>query len=130
MLLRDLVYEKKMLKEKIAELNTILQYNYSETIMQELFVQLELLQAKRVNLNTLNNQVKIDLGGKEVILSTAIIVRDSMKNKMNVLANLINNNSVKLDKLDLMKQRDNIYEEYTLLSHKITVSDLNVNLGE
>lgn len=130
MLLRDLVYEKKMLKEKIAELNTILQYNYSETIMQELFVQLELLQAKRVNLNTLNNQVKIDFGGKEVILSTAIIVRDSMKNKMNVLANLINNNSVKLDKLDLMKQRDNIYEEYTLLSHKITVSDLNVNLGE
>ena len=130
MLLRDLIYEKKMLEKKIVELKGIMRYNSSENIIQELFVQLELLQAKKVNLNTVNNQIKIDLGGKKVIVSTAVVIRDIMKEKMDVLTILITNSGCKLDKLDLMKQRDDIYEEYTLLSHKIIASDLSVKIGE
>lgn len=130
MRLRDLIYQKKMLKEKIIELKDIIYYDNRETIIQELFVQLELLQAKKVNLSTINNQVKIDLAGKEVIISTAVIIRDTMKEKMDVLTSLIMNNKCNLNKLELMKQRDSVYEEYTLLSHKIMASDLNVKIGE
>ncbi|MCK4526437.1 hypothetical protein KAW18_03630 [candidate division WOR-3 bacterium] len=130
MLLRDLIYEKKMLKKKIVELKTIIRYDNSETILQELFVQLELLQAKKVNLNTVNNQIKIDLAEKEVIVSTAVVIRDTMKDKMDVLTVLIKNKRCQLNKLELIKQRDSIYEEYTLLSHKIVASDLNVKIGE
>lgn len=130
MLLRDLIYEKKMLEKKIVELKTIIRYDNSETILQELFVQLELLQAKKVNLNTVNNQIKIDLAEKEVIVSTAVVIRDTMKDKMDVLTVLIKNKRCQLNKLELIKQRDSIYEEYTLLSHKIVASDLNVKIGE
>jgi hypothetical protein len=130
MVLRDLIYQKKMLKEKIVELKAIIYYDNSETITQELFVQLELLQAKKVNLSTINNQVKIDLGGKEVVVSTAVIIRDTMKEKMDILTALITNSGCKLNKLDLMKQRDGVYEEYALLSHKITANDLSVRIGE
>jgi hypothetical protein len=119
-----------MLKEKIVELKAIIYYDNSETITQELFVQLELLQAKKVNLSTINNQVKIDLGGKEVVVSTAVIIRDTMKEKMDILTALITNSGCKLNKLDLMKQRDGVYEEYALLSHKITANDLSVRIGE
>lgn len=130
MRLRDLIYQKEMLERKIVELKNIIQHDNSESIAQELFVQLELLQAKKVNLNTINNQVKIDLAGKEVIISTVVIIRNTMEEKINILTNLITDNNCNLDKLELMKQRDNIYEEYTLLSNKIMVSDLNVKIGE
>lgn len=130
MILRDLIYQKEMLEKKIIELRNIMHYDVSENIAQELFVQLELLQAKKVNLNAVNNQVKLDLGGKKVIISTAIIIRDTMKDKMNILTDLITDNECQLDKLTLMKQRDDIYEEYSLLSHKIVSSDLSVKIGE
>ena len=130
MRLKDLICQKEMLEKKIVELKDIIQYDNSESIAQELFVQLELLQAKKVNLNTINSQVEIDLGGKKVIISTVVIIRDTMKEKMDILTKLITDNDCSLDKLELMKQRDNIYEEYTLLSNKIMVSDLNVKIGE
>ena len=130
MRLANLVYEKRMLKRKIDELKIILKYDNSENIIQELFVQLELLQAKKVNLNTVNSQVKIDLGGKEVVVSTAIVIRDVMKEKMNILTGLIINNDCKLDKLELMRRRDDIYEEVTLLSNKILANDLSIKIGD
>lgn len=130
MLLRDLIYEKKMLEKKIFELKKIMQYNTSETITQELFSQIELLQAKKVNINSVNNQIKINLADKEVTVSMAIIIRDTIKEKIDILTNLIEDKECRMDKLDLMGQRDSVYEEYTLLSHKIVSSDLNVKIGD
>lgn len=130
MRLANLVCEKRMLKRKIDELKIVLKHDNSEDIVQELFVQLELLQAKKVNLSTINNQVKINLGGKEVVVSTAIVIRDIMKEKMNVLTELIINNNCKLNKLELMKRRDDIYEEVTLLSNKILANDLSIKIGD
>ena len=130
MRLRSLVYEKELLEKKIVELKDILLYDASEDIAQELFGQLELLQAKKINIHTINNQIKITLGGKEVDISTAIVLRDTVKNKIDILTSLVINNECGLNKLELMKQRDDLYEEYTLLSNEIVVSDLNTNIGE
>jgi hypothetical protein len=130
MRLRSLVYEKELLEKKIVELKDILLYDASEDIAQELFGQLELLQAKKINIHTINNQIKIALGGKEVDISTAIVLRDTAKNKIDILTSLIVNNGCELNKIELMKQRDDLYEEYTLLSNEIIASDLNTNIGE
>ena len=130
MRLRSLVYEKELLEKKIVELKNILLYDASEDIAQELFGQLELLQAKKINIHTINNQIKITLGGKEVDISTAIVLRDTAKSKIDILTSLIVNNECGLNKIELMKQRDDLYEEYTLLSNEIVVSDLSVNIGE
>ena len=130
MRLRSLVYEKELLEKKIVELKDILLYDASEDIAQELFGQLELLQAKKINIHTINNQIKITLGGKEVDISTAIVLRDTAKSKIDILTSLIVNNECGLNKIELMKQRDDLYDEYTLLSNEIVVSDLSVNIGE
>jgi len=130
MRLRNLIYEKEMLKRKISELKNIIKYDTTDSITNELFVQLELLQAKNININTINNQIKIKLGGKDVDISTTVILRDTAKEKINILTSLIIDNKSKLDKVELIKQRDDIYEEYVLLSNEITLNDLNVNIGE
>ena len=130
MRLKSLIYEKAMLKRKVSELKNIIKYDATDTIAKELFAQLELLQAKNININTINNQIKIKLGGKEVGISTAVVLRDTTKEKINILTSLIVDNESKLDKVELIKQRDDIYEEYILLSNEITLSDLNVKIGE
>lgn len=130
MRLRTLIYEKEILKRKVSELKNIIKYDATDTIAKELFAQLELLQAKNININAINNQIKIKLGGKEIDISTAVVLRDTTKEKINILTSLIVDNESKLDKVELIKQRDNIYEEYILLSNEITLSDLNVRIGE
>ena len=130
MKLRSLIFDKDLLEKKIVELKNILLYDASENIAQELFSQLELLQAKKINIHTINNQIKITLGGKEVDISTAVVLRNTAKDKIDILTSLIINNECSLDKIELMKQRDDLYEEYTLLSNEILASDLNVNIGD
>ena len=130
MLLQDLIYGKEMLEKKIAELKNILLYDAGDDIAQELFGQLELLQAKKINIHIINNQIKITLGGKEVDISTVVVLRDTAKDKMDILTSLIINSECELDKIELMRQRGAIYEEYTLLSNEIMSSDLNTNIGE
>lgn len=130
MQLRNLICEKEMLKKKISELKNIMSYNTIDDIAQELFAHIELLQAKKININAINDKIKINIGGKEVGITTVIILRDTAKNKTDILTSLIVDNECKLDKIELMKQRDDIYEEYVLLSNKIILNDLNVKIGE
>ena len=130
MRLRSLIYEKEMLKRKVSELKSIIKYNATDGIAQELFAQIELLQAKTININTINSQIKINLAGKDVNISIAIVLRDTTKKKIDILTSLIVDRECKLDKIELINQRDDIYEEYILVSNEITLSDLNVKIGE
>lgn len=130
MLLRDLIHEKKILEKKIVELKAIMRYEATEDIAQELFSQLELLQAKNINIHTINNQIKITLGGKEVYISTVVVLRNTAKDKIDILTSLIIDKECELNKIELMKQRDDLYEEYMLLSNEITTSDLNTRIGD
>lgn len=130
MRLSNLIYERDMLKRKVSELKNIIKHDATDTIANELFAQLELLQSKTISINTINGQIKINLGGKDVNISTAIALRDTTKEKINILTSLIIDTDSKLDKVELIKQRDDIYEEYILLSNEITLSDLNVKIGE
>lgn len=130
MRLRNLICEKEMLKKKISELKNIMSYNTVDDIAQELFAYIELLQAKKININSINSKIKISIGGKEIDITTVIVLRDTAKNKADVLTSLIVDNECKLDKIELMKQRDGIYEEYVLLSNRILANDLSVKIGE
>lgn len=130
MRLRTLIYEKGILERKVSELKNIIKYDATDTIAQELFVQLELLQSKNINISKINSQIKLNLGGKEVDIATAVVLRDTTKEKISILTSLIIDTECKLDKVELINQRDDIYEEYILLSNEITLSDLNVKIGE
>lgn len=127
--LKTLVYQTKMIKKKIDELQLILCSSNNDTVLQELFVQLELLQSKKVNISNANNQIKISVGGKEIPISMAVVLRDTIRAKVDVLTSLITDEQCKLNKLDLMEQRDSLYDEYTVMSHVIDANDLTVKIG-
>lgn len=119
-----------MLKKKINELHLLLVGSTDDTVLQELFVQLELLQSKKVNINNVNNQVKVSVGGKEIPISMAVVLRDTIRAKIDVLTSMITDAQCKLDKINLMEQRDSFYAEYTVMSHVVDASDLTVKIGE
>ena len=128
--LKTLIYQNKMLKKKINELHLLLVGSTDDTVLQELFVQLELLQSKKVNINNVNNQVKVSVGGKEIPISMAVVLRDTIRAKIDVLTSMITDAQCKLDKINLMEQRDSFYAEYTVMSHVVDASDLTVKIGE
>jgi len=117
-----------MLRKKIDEIKNILVYDQTDNLAQELFKLLELYQGKLLTITKANNMSKINIGGTEVSLSTAIIIRDNIKSKIDLLTNLIANQECTLDKIGLQQQRDAFYKEYTLLSMVILKNDLQVQV--
>ena len=123
--LRDLIYKKDNIKRKISELEAIIVEYSNDDIAKELFNLIEELQSLKINLNNINIKAKINIGGKNVSIADAIIIRETLETKMNVLTRLILSDKVKaLDELELMVQRDGLYESYLLLDQGIISSDL------
>ncbi len=126
--LAEVVAQKIIFDKKIKEVKRMLQYEQTEKLAQELFALLELRQSKILNIEVANNVSKISLGGTEVTISTAIIIRDTIKEKIDVLTTLINNKDCGLDKVELQGQRDKYYDEYVLLTMGVTRNDLQVKV--
>ncbi len=127
--LYELLSDKIMLDVKIDEIKSILKYEQNDNLAQELFALLELRQSKLLNISTANNMSKMNVGGTEINISTAVIIRTTIKEKIDILTDMINNRDCHLDKIELQKQRDRYHGEYTLLSMGIKRNDLTVTVG-
>ena len=129
MKLIDLLDKLDMLKTKIGELKSILVFEQSEALANSLY---ELIQEKQrllVDIQRVNSSSSITIANTKVNVATAIIIRDTMAEKMNIITDLIKNPECKLDKLELQRQRDTIYAEYVVMEWAITANDLNVNIN-
>lgn len=124
--LYEILNQKNLLNKKIKELTSILQYEQTDRLAQELFALLDLRQNKQLILGSTNANNKITIGGTELSIASAVIIRDNIKCKIDVLTSLINNKSCSLDKVELQEQRDKYYNEYILLSMCIDKNDLTV----
>jgi len=129
MYLSEILINKKMLNRKIKEIKHLLMRNQSDDMAQELMGLLELKQSKLMQINSANNQSLIKIGGTDVSIANAIIIRDTIKEKVDFLTSLIETKDSRLDKLSLMEQRDKFFEEYTVLNMAIQRNDLNVTVG-
>jgi len=127
--LKELIYEKIMLDEKIAELESILHYSATDVITKALLDAIDLRQNKLLSIHSVNNKSKINIGDTKVDINTAIIIRNTIQQKMDILTNLINDNNCALDKLELMAQRDSYYEQVVLLNIGILKNDLSIEIG-
>ena len=125
----EVLTEKIMLDKKIEELKSILLIEQTDALAEELFNLLELKQSKLLHINTANTIGKLNVGGTEINIATAVIVRDTIKAKVDFLTTMISNKECRLDKVELQKQRDKYYGEYVLLSMGINRNDLNVTIG-
>lgn len=129
MYLKELVCEKIMLDKKIVELETILHHEATEAITQALLEAIDLRQTKLLSVYSVNHKSKINIGDTKVDINTAIIIRDTIQQKMDVLTNLINDHSCVLDKLELMEQRDQYNGQLVLLNIGILKNDLITEIG-
>ena len=127
--LSELLKNKKVLDKKIEELARALDTDQDEKLAKALFNLIDARQSSLLQIDAANHNSLINLSGTEVTITVAIIVRDTIKGKIEVLTSLIENEHCKLDKLELQHQRDKFYEEYNLLSMGIERNDLQVKIG-
>jgi hypothetical protein len=129
MYLTEVIAQKKLFDKKISEVKRLLKIKPTEELAQELMDLLEMRQAKKININSANEQSKINLGGTDITITVAIMLRDTIKEKIEILTELINDPESSLDKLKLLEQRDRHFSEYTLINMGIQRNDLNVTVG-
>lgn len=127
--LYEVIKEKEALERKIEEIKALLLVEHSDDLAAELVALLELKQGKKINIHRANITSKLTIGKSELDITTAVIIRDTVKEKIDYLTLLIEAPECRLDKLELMKQRDQYFTEYNLLSMGILKNDLNVTLG-
>jgi len=127
--LMEVLAQKRMIDQKIDELQEILLKEQNDEIAAELITLLDDRQAHNINIHRANIASKINIGGSDMDIATAIIIRDGIADKVSYTTELIDNPDSTLDKLELMKQRDRYFEEYTLIDMGIQKNDLNVTLS-
>lgn len=125
----EVIAQKKMLDKKISELRCILLSEQNDDLAQELLAAVELRQGKLINIHMANIASMIKIGGTEMNIGVAVIIRDTIKLKIDSLTELIESSDCTLDKLELMKQRQKHFDEYTLIDMGIQKNDLSVTLG-
>lgn len=126
----ELLTDKIMLDTKIDEIKSILKREQNDNLAQELFYLFELRQSKLLHISMANNISKLSVGENEINITTALIIRKTIKEKIDVLTDMINNKDCHLDKIELQKQRDRYNDEYVLLSMGIKRNDLTVTIGQ
>lgn len=127
--LMEVLAKKKILTTKIEELQKMLLKKQNDDVAAKLVCLLDERQAHRINIHRANIASKINIGGADIDIATAVIIRDVIVEKVLYTTELINSPDSTLDSLELMKQRDRYFEEYTLLDMGIQKNDLSVTLN-
>ena len=127
--LAEVLADKRYLDQKIDELKVAIARKPNDSLVQELLALIELRQARRLSITAANSKSVIRLGETEVTINVAIEIRNTIKEKMDILTSMINNEDSGLDVITLQQQRDKYQREYALITLGITNNDLKVTLG-
>jgi hypothetical protein len=128
MYLIELIHGKRMVDKKIAELEAILHHKSTDDITKALLDAVDDRQNKVLSICSANHKSYIKIGDTKVDVSTALIIRNTIQQKIDILTSLINDGDSTLDKLELMVQRDSYHEQLVLLNIGILKNDLSVEI--
>jgi len=126
----EFVARKDIINQKLSEIKNIIQYEQHDKLADELISLIDEKQAILLDINSANTLSKINIGGNEISIAAALIIRKTIKNKIDVLTELITNKNCELDKIELQSQRDNYFMEYMLLTMGINRNDLSVEIDK
>ena len=126
--LTEIIAKKRIFDKKINEIKTLLKLEQTESLVEEFNALLEQRQSILLQIKTANNNSTINIGGNDVTIATAVVIRDVIKEKIDIITVLINNKECVLDKIKLQHQRDEYYNSYILLSMGISRNDLQVKV--
>jgi len=130
MFLRQKLDERVWLKKKIKELkNNAFEFtSRQDELLKQLIVLMDKLQSINLILNKINNESIIEIAGTKLSLQTAVEIRSTMKDKIDIISELIALDTGKLDVLSLMVQRDIIIEEYMTVNSAISQADWKIQI--
>ena len=117
-----------MLDTKISEVEGTLSREYTEYLAKEYIDMIDERQGMLININNANNKSTISISEKDVPVSVALIIRESILDKINIITSIINKSGCD-DIVGLQKQRDKFNDNYTLLDMAITNNDIGVSIG-
>jgi len=130
MYLREKLDELKLLKQKIAELEFYVcnsNTDKKDDLVKAVLSYIEDVQNIKLILNKVNNQSLINVGTSKIDTNTAIIIRNTLNTKINLISSIIKNNTA-LDILTLVEQRDALIEEYNAINKAIRLADWSVQI--
>ena len=126
--LHEILSQKNLINQKIKELRKILSYDQSDKYAEALVDLIDQRNSKLIKIHIANTASKINIGGTDVDITTAVILLGALEEKIDSLTELIDSENCSLDKLKLMAQRDRYFEEHTLINMGVLKNDLNVTL--
>lgn len=121
---------KEATDTKISDIKFRMKVCQNEALIDELFLLLEKAQNYTRSIMETNMKTKITVGKTKADIDIMVRIRSTLKHKINVLSGLIKSESVNLDIIALLEQRDSLVDEFILLDSIITKSDLEVEVVE
>lgn len=124
--LKELKTKSKLLRNYINN-SSDLDSEYNSKVITELFHVLEKIQNTKLVIRKINSQASITVGNSSVDLNTAVIIRETIAEKINIITELLDNNN-SLDIVSLIEQRDNFIEEYKSIGNLIDMTNWGVKI--
>ncbi len=142
MLVSELIKRKNIIKQKLSELEFYLEkianVNSKKTldnaslygsVLNNMFELLDKYQNYIILLDRSNKETEISVGTSTIRKSDALILRETVEEKIRILTVLATNDDPVIDIPNLLTQRDKLIEEQILLNNAIEESDWRVSIG-
>ena len=141
MVLAEIIIEKNNLEKKIKQLETYLfkvvdiSAEQTNVATEKLLGLIDKHRSHLIMINKINNSIEVTIGGSKVNLASAVLIANTMKQKVDLVDRLIDkyqyyknlvqdlidkcDEDAVLDIFNLIEQRDKLLEEYTLISNTL-----------
>lgn len=88
-------------------------------IIKKLFDLIDKYRSHLILLNKVNNEKEVSIGGSAITLANAVIFKDILELKIDILNRLISADSSYTDFKSLIENRDKFYSEYKTLNTEL-----------
>ena len=127
MVLAEIIIEKNNLEKKIKQLETYLfkvvdiSAEQTNVATEKLLGLIDKHRSHLIMINKINNSIEVTIGGSKVNLASAVLIANTMKQKVDLVDRLIDrcDGEAVLDIFNLIEQRDKLLDEYTLISNTL-----------
>mgnify|MGYP001041343265 CR=1 FL=1 len=129
--LNSMVNEKERICKKISDLNNILRESDCDhdDVINELSVSVEKYLSLSIKIASIRGNVTININGNETDLSTANMIVESIKLKIDYLTSIIKNKNCSVqDRIKYIRDREKEMESLDFLSHHISLLELTVEV--
>lgn len=136
MVLAEILIETKNLKKKINQLLTYLDKvaardsDITDQATTKLLGLLDKHRSHLILINRVNNETNISVAESKLSLANAIIILKTIEKKINILDSLIDKEDCVLDVLNLVRNRDQLLEEYTAISKEIQAQEWRIEIDQ